>query len=500
MESFFTPVDEIEQIVQTLRSTFNSGVTRSPEFRTEQLRQLYKLAEENKQRICDAVSQDLHKPYAECLLSELGLVMNDCVHSIQHLDEWMAPQKPSVDFINKFDNCQIRYEPLGVVLIIGAWNYPIQLTLVPLVGAIAAGNCAILKPSELSPATAKLLAELIPKYLDPKAYAVVNGAVTETSELLNHRFDHILYTGSSNVGKIIMSAASKHLTPVTLELGGKSPCVVDENVDVKVAARRIAWGRFMNSGQTCIAPDYLLCHRAVQSNLVKELKAVLHEFYGSDPQTSPNYGRIVNERHFNRIKNLIDENKIAHGGKTDEKDMYIEPTILINVSPEDKSMQEEIFGPVLPIVPISSPEEAIAFINEREKPLALYVFSKNKKVVEQVLRNTSSGGAIANDVLMHAGVKELPFGGVGHSGTGAYHGKHSFDVFSHKRAVMVKSLGLEFLNKPRYPPYTDKNVKMVEKMLVKKLPQKAGYPYLKALIIAGVCILFARWLGFSFFK
>jgi len=356
-------------------------------------------------------------------------------------------------------------------LIIGAWNYPVQLTLVPLIGAIAAWNCVVLKPSEVSPHTAQLLANILPKYLDKQAYRVVNGGVAETTTLLEQKFDHILYTGNGNVGKIVMRAAAAHLTPVTLELGGKSPAIVDSNVNIVNAARRIAWGRFMNAGQTCIAPDYVLIKSGLERPFIDAVKATLDEFYGKDVQKSHDYCRIVNKTHFNRLKKVIETagGEKVIGGELNEEDRFIPPTVILNPDENSSVLRDEIFGPILPIVPIKSIDEAIRYVNDRDKPLALYVFSKDKKVIEKVLSNTTSGGAVANDTLMHATVPELPFGGVGPSGVGAYHGKHSFELFSHKKAVMVKDMGMEFLNDVRYPPYTPDKLKVILFLTTKKL-------------------------------
>ncbi|KGL85122.1 Fatty aldehyde dehydrogenase, partial [Tinamus guttatus] len=296
-------------------------------------------------------------------------------------------------------------------------------------------------------------------------YPVVTGGVAETTELLTHRFDHILYTGNSTVGKIVMAAAAKHLTPVTLELGGKSPCYIDKDCDLAVACR---WGKYMNCGQTCIAPDYVLCEPSIQAQVVENIKATLQEFYGHDVKSSPDYERIINKRHFQRVLALLEGQKIAHGGETDEASCFIAPTILTDVSPESKVMQEEIFGPILPIVPVKSVDEAIEFINSREKPLALYVFSNNKKLIQNMIAETSSGGVTANDVIMHSGIPDLPFGGVGHSGMGAYHGQHSFETFSHHRSCLIRDLKMEGTNKVRYPPGSQKKVDWAKFFLLQR--------------------------------
>jgi len=386
------------------------------------------------------------------------------------------------------------------VLIIGAWNYPIQLTLLPLVGALSAGNCVVLKPSEVSEHTAQVLADLLPKYLDPKAVAVVNGAVPETQEVLAQRFDKILYTGNGMVGRIILQAAAKHLTPCILELGGKSPAVVDRNCDIKVAARRIAWGKWMNCGQTCIAPDYVMCEKSIQADLVRELEAASHEFFSKDPKSSESYARIINGRHYTRIRGLMSAGTTVMGGEKecDEKDKYIPPTIITDIDDKAPIMKEEIFGPVLPIKTVDSIDSAIRFINDHDKPLALYVFSNDDKVCERVLTQTSSGGAIANDTLMHAGVPQLPFGGVGASGMGAYHGKLSFEAFSHQRAVMVKKLGMEGVNSIRYPPYSAKKLGWISWLSVEKVQTplaKARNFMLKAAVVCAVAAAILRVTG-----
>jgi len=486
----FTARETIPKIVREAREAFASDKTRPEAFRRQQLFNLAKLVDENEAQLCAAVEKDLRKPPAETSLMENGMILSDITLTLKNLSKWMKPQYVDAPLVNKFDNPQIRYEPLGVVLIIGAWNYPIQLTLVPLVGAIAAGNCVVIKPSELSPHTAQLIAELIPRYLDTTCFKVINGAVAETTAVLEEKFDHILYTGSGNVAKIVMAAAAKHLTPVTLELGGKSPAIVDKNVDLNVAGRRIAWGRFVNAGQTCIAPDYVLCPRELQPQLIKSIGDAVKEFYGGSPKDSRDFSRIVNVNHFNRVKNLLKDGKVALGGEVDEKELFIAPTVLTDVNPDSSLMQNEIFGPLLPIVDCDSIEAAIKFVNNRDKPLSLYVFSSNKRVIEEVLNRTSSGGAVANDCLMHAGVHSLPFGGVGPSGLGAYHGKFSFDLFSHKKAVLVKDLSLESVNALRYPPYTEKKLSWLKWLVLKKPSQSSSW-LVKLLVVIPVIVVSA---------
>ncbi|KAL1117945.1 hypothetical protein AAG570_004258 [Ranatra chinensis] len=390
--------------------------------------------------LANALATDLRKSKMESYITEINLVIGEIQNALDHLKSWMEPEKPKKNVMTLLDTLRIYNDPRGVVLIIGAWNYPVQLSLMPIIGAIAAGNCVILKPSEVANASAKALAELIPKYLDSECYSVVLGGVAETTELLKERFDYILYTGSSSVGKLVRSAANQYLTPVTLELGGKSPVYIDSTVDMSVAARRILWGKCINSGQTCIAPDYVLCTRDVQYMFVEEAKKVLQEFYGDNKKESPDLCRIINDKHFERLVDLMKDGEIAVGGGYDASDRFIEPTILTNVKPTDPIMQEEIFGPILPIMNVDNAYDAIKFINSRERPLTFYIFTTDKTVQSLMLDNTVSGSVCVNDTMLQFCVDTLPFGGVGQSGMGAYHGKYSFDTFTHKKSCLIKSL------------------------------------------------------------
>ncbi|HYL51007.1 MAG TPA: aldehyde dehydrogenase family protein, partial [Acidimicrobiia bacterium] len=348
-------------------------------------------------------------------------------------------------------------------LIIGPWNYPVQLVLAPLIGAIAAGNCAVLKPSEVAPHASRTLARILPEYLDPDAVAVVEGAVPETTALLAERFDHVFYTGNGAVGRIVMEAAAKHLTPVTLELGGKSPAIVDRHADVAVAARRIAWGKYVNAGQTCVAPDYVLVDAQLEDALLDRLRESVHQFYGADPRRSPDYARIVNDRHFERLQRLARDGEIVYGGEHDAASRYFAPTALRNVPVGASVMQEEIFGPILPVIPVADVTAAIDFVNEREKPLALYLFSESQAVQERVVEETTSGGVALNATMMHLAVAELPFGGVGPSGIGAYHGRAGFDTFSHKKSVLAKPTRID--PPIAYPPYTRLKEALIRRFL-----------------------------------
>ncbi|XP_023591297.1 aldehyde dehydrogenase family 3 member A2 isoform X3 [Trichechus manatus latirostris] len=442
--------------VQRARAAFRSGRSRPLQFRLQQLEALRRMVQERERDILEAIGADLCKSEFNAYGQEVISILGEIDHVLEKLPKWVTPKPAEKNLLTMLDEAYIHSEPLGVVLIIGAWNYPFVLTIQPLIGAIAAGNAVIIKPSEVSENTAKIVSKLLPQYLDQDLYVVINGGVKETTELLRQRFDHILYTGNTAVGKIVMEAAAKHLTPVTLELGGKSPCYVDKDCDLDIACRRITWGKYMNCGQTCIAPDYILCEPSLQSQIVQKIKETVKEFYGENVKESPDYERIINLHHFKRIINLLEGQKIAYGGETDEATCYIAPTVLTDVDPEAKVMQEEIFGPILPIVPVKNADEAIKFINDHEKPLAFYIFSRNNKLIKRMIDETSSGGVTGNDVIMHFTLSSLPFGGVGSSGIGAYHGKHSFDTFSHQRSCLLKSLKREgwilLKNDPVQPP------------------------------------------------
>ncbi len=490
-----TPVAQIAPTVERLRRGFDARKRNDIDARVGRLRALVRMCDENEQALCDALYSDLRKSAFEARLNEIDMVRNEAWLAISHLREWAAPEHVEKEGIQKLDTAYTLYDPLGVVLIIGAWNYPVQLVLVPLVGALAAGNTVVVKPSEMATRTAVALTALLPKYFSADDVAVVNGGVAETTELLAQRFDHILYTGNGRVGRIVMAAAAKNLTPVTLELGGKSPTYVDAGADVAVAARRIMWGRLLNSGQTCIAPDYCLAHHTVKAALLVEMKKAVEAFYGPDPKVSPDYGRIINEMHFKRIMALVPGGRVVFGGESDAAQRYIAPTVLDDVNLESPLMTEEIFGPLLPVVAVSGPDEAISFINARDKPLAMYVFSPSSAVADAFLARTSAGGVTINDCLLHISVETLPFGGVGCSGCGAYHGKLTFQTFSHKKAVLVKPTGMESANDLRYPPYTDDKLGWLRWLLARTGPSW-GLPswgslhaFVTFLLLAAVIVL-----------
>ena len=454
-------VDRIPEIVQRLRQTFDSGKTRSLDWRRGQLQAIHDMMATEGDVLVEALQADLRKPTLEAWAADIGAMKMESKSAIKSLKKWTRPER--IGLLPIPGRMRVIREPLGVVLIISPWNYPVQLLFSPLVGAIAAGNCALLKPSEVTPHTSAALASMLPKYLDSDAIVLVEGAVAETTALLEERWDHIFYTGNGTVGRIVMQAAAKNLTPVTLELGGKSPCIVDKNVDVKITAHRIAWGKFMNAGQTCIAPDYVLVHRDREEELIEALQSCVTEFYGDDPKASPDFARIVNERHHRRVARLIKDGTPAVGGECDEADCYVAPTVLRGVSAESAVMSEEIFGPVLPVLPIDDVEEAIAIVNKGEKPLALYLFTRNSKVEKEVLSRTSSGGVCVNGTIMQLMNPALPFGGVGESGMGAYHGRHSFETFSHRKSVLTRDM--RFDPKIMYPPYSSFRTKLVKRFL-----------------------------------
>ncbi len=452
--------ERIKKVIEAQREFFASGATLSYEFRREQLKKLQSALKEWEKPLCDALWKDLHKSPEEAILTEISIVGGEVKNHIKHLKKWMRHERRSTP-IKMMPSCsRIVSEPLGNTLIISPWNYPVQLLLNPLVGAISAGCTAILKPSPYVPETSATIEKMIKETFDEKYIAVVQGNRNVNSMLLDERFDLIFFTGSPALGKKVMQAAARNLTPVILELGGKSPCIVDKEADIKIAARRIAWGKTLNAGQTCIAPDYLLIHSSLSDIFAKAMQKELRRLHGEDIQKSKNFVRMVNDRAFERVSSYLKDGRIVFGGTTIAKERYIEPTLLADVSPHSPVMQEEIFGPILPMVTFEKLEEAILFVNEREKPLALYYFGNKKKGFE-VIKRTSSGGACINDTIMHIANENLPFGGVGNSGMGHYHGRNSFDAFSHKRAVVVTTTKLDLPF--RYMPY--KMFELVKKIL-----------------------------------
>ena len=458
-----TPIADIATIVDRARDAFERGVTRSVAGRRATLTRLRTLVVDHEQRLLDALAADFGKPAIEAWVTEIGFVLTDIDHTLAHLDRWVQPERVPTPMSFQPGSSRIVREPLGVVCVIAPWNYPVQLLLVPLVAAIAAGNAVAAKPSELAPSTSDALAALLNDLADP-AIAVIEGGVAETTALLEQRFDHILYTGNSRVARVVMRAAAEHLTPVTLELGGKSPAIVSEHANLAVAAKRIAWAKFLNAGQTCIAPDYVLVQPSVHDELVRRIGDAIVEFYGTDPATSPDFARIVNDAHFHRIEKLLDSGTTAVGGDTDADLRYIAPTVLTDVTRDEPVMGEEIFGPVLPVLTIDSIDDAVAFVNADDKPLALYVFTEDEDEVDRVLANTSSGGVCVNAALFQVSNPHLPFGGVGESGTGAYHGEFGFETFSHRRAVYERSTRID--PPILYPPYTQSKQRLLRRALM----------------------------------
>jgi aldehyde dehydrogenase (NAD+) len=444
----------VADTVARLRQTFDRGTTKPVAWRLRQLRALKQLLLERGGELERALATDLGKSGTEAQITEIGLLVGEIDHTLKHLKRWVRPRRVAVPLTLAPASASVVAEPVGVVLVIGPWNYPVQLCIGPVIGALAAGDAVLLKPSELAPATSAALARLLPEYLDDRAVAVVEGDAEVATALLAEQFDHIFYTGGAAVGKVVARAAAEHLTPITLELGGKSPVYVDDTVDLADAARRIVWGKLMNAGQTCVAPDYLLATRSVADRLVPYLRDAIAALYGPDPADSADYGRIISDRHFARVSGLLDGLEPALGGEVDASERYIAPTVVNGVDASASIMQEEIFGPILPILHVSGLEQAIAHIRAGEKPLALYVFSDDRATRKRFTRDTSSGALAFGVPAAHLLVPGLPFGGVGASGMGAYHGRHSFDTFSHAKAVFSKPLSPDTLSLV-YPPFTE---------------------------------------------
>jgi aldehyde dehydrogenase (NAD+) len=445
---------DFRALVSCHRDYFRSGVTRSLEWRANQLTALKAMMRDHADDFYAALWTDLRRNRVDCDLTDVKYIADEVDHVLAHLRDWMKPRPVTTPFMLVPSHAQVRFDPLGVGLIIGTWNYPLMLTLSPLIAAISGGNTAVIKPSEVAAATAEVIARRVPEYLDHGAFSVVLGAAPETTALLEQQWDHIFFTGGTTVARIVMTAAAKTLTPVVLELGGKSPAVVHSSADIRVATRRIAHGRWNNAGQTCTAPDYVLVASNVLGSFLEQLRETMTEFYGEDPQKSADYGRIINLHHFDRLTGLLASGHIYHGGQYDRADRYIAPTVLVNVSPDSPAMLEEVFGPILPVIEVGNVQEVIDFINARPSPLGLYVFAEDQTVAEHILDSTASGDAVVNDCTLHPIIHDLPFGGVGKSGMGKYHGEWGFRTYTNARGVLYHSTRLDL--GVRYPPY-DRN-------------------------------------------
>ncbi len=454
---------DMTSVADTLRTAFDQGLTRPLAWRRHQLEQMLKMLEENEDEFLAALATDLGKPAVEGFVTDVAFVTSEVKAMLKNLKKWNKPRRVGTPLVALPARSQLRPEPVGVVLVIAPWNYPVQLLLVPVAGAIAAGNAVVMKPSEVSAATSALLGRLVPRYMDRSAIAIVEGGVPETTELLEQRFDHIFYTGNGTVGRVVMSAAVKNLTPVTLELGGKSPVIIDESANLRVAARRVAWGKWLNAGQTCVAPDYVLIGSAVKDAFIDELRTAITDFYGADPEQSDSYGRIISPRHFDRLVSLMAGGTPVIGGNVDVVTRFIAPTVLIDVDLTSRLMDEEIFGPILPIIEVESTSDAIAYVNAHPHPLALYVFAEKKRVIAEVLDRTTAGGVTVNGTIMHLTNPKLPFGGIGESGMGSYHGESGVRLFQHQKPVLTR--GTKMDPSLAYPPYTDRKAKIFRKVL-----------------------------------
>lgn len=486
-----------EEFLDNARCAFASGITKNIIFRREQLKQLYKLLDDNEAEFVEALRSDLKKPRFESVMTEVDFVLNDIRSALNNLDSWTKPKPVSRCFVTIVDDNYIYYEPYGVVLVLGAWNYPVQLSFSPLVGAIAAGNACLIKPSEIAPATASLIQKLLPIYLNKEAYSCILGDGSCAQALVaSPKIDYVFFTGSSEIGKVIYQTASANLTPCTLEMGGKSPVYIDEltylnrkngkfnDALFQTTVRRILWGKYLNTGQTCVAPDYVLCTRLIAEKFMKVAVKIIQQFYGDSPIKNQDYGRIVSSRHYQRITKMLKaqleiQRKDQTGMLTviggdfrldNLNNYYIEPTIVVCSSFAEPLMQSEIFGPILPIVPVSSEFDAISLINSRDKPLSMYIFSNRKKLIDKFQFETSSGSICVNDTVLHLVAEALPFGGVGKSGIGAYHGKHSFKTFSHQKSVLIRGFNpiIEWVAKKRYPPYSENHLKRMLRLLKRR--------------------------------
>lgn len=452
----------IQEKIKRQNAFFNSNQTKDVTYRIKHLKKLREEIQKKEKEIIEALYEDLGKSYFEAYSSEVGFLLESLDYTIKNLKKWTKPKRKRSPLFMPISKSKIFYEPLGVILVIGPFNYPFQLVIEPLIGAIAAGNTCLLKPSEKTAHTNQILQEIIEEVFEPEYVDVICGGKEVVTELIHSEVQHIFFTGSANVGKVIMEAASKQLIPVTLELGGKSPTIVHKDADIEKAASRIVWGKYYNVGQTCIAPDYVYVHQSIKAKFLEAIQKKIIEFYGVDAFSSSDYGRIIDEEAFNRLMELIDASKIYHGGEVDRNRLKIAPTVLTEVNWADAVMQEEIFGPILPVLSYENLEETLALVKNKPKPLAFYFFSENKTLQKHVIESLPFGGGCINDTISHVTSPRLPFGGIGSSGMGAYHGKESFFTFSHKKAIMKKSTHLDI--KAMYPPYKGK-LKWLKKIM-----------------------------------
>lgn len=456
-------IGPIVELKSKLDAYFCSGATKSLAWRKRQLNAFLQMLKAEEKSICAALQQDLRKSSEEAFLTEVGYLIKDVKHLLKNVEKWMKAKSVGTPMLAAPGKSFIKPEALGTCLVIGAWNYPVQLSLSPMLAAISAGNCVIVKPSELAPTTSSLIATLLPKYLDMNAVGVVEGGKEPTSALLALPFDKIFYTGGETVGKIVMKAAAHHLTPVTLELGGKSPCIVDKNINLETACNRIVWGKLMNAGQTCIAPDYLMVHQSNLDNVIDALKKVIIKQYKKNVVKNKSYGRIINQKHCERLVGYLKDQNIVFGGEYDIEQKFIAPTIVLNPSPDSPLMQEEIFGPIIPVLSFSGRSDMLSFIKARAKPLAAYVFTDDKEFEQRFVDQISAGSICINDTCVFMLNPELPFGGIGISGMGRYHGKFGFDSFSHQKSILRRSFSFE--NSLRYMPFNRFKLWILRKFL-----------------------------------
>jgi aldehyde dehydrogenase (NAD+) len=452
---------EIQEIVSNQKKFFKTQQTKNTAFRKMNLEKLKDLIIKNENLLYEAIAKDFGKSKFDTFTTEISFVLNDINYYLKNLQSLSSPKKVSTNLVNQIGKSRIHSEPLGNILVIGAWNYPYQLSLSPVIAALAAGNCCILKPSEIAENTMKVMSKIINENFPSEYLYVYEGGIDETTELLKLKFDKIFFTGSTKVGKIVYKAAAENLTPATLELGGKSPAIISKEANLEIAAKRIVWGKFLNAGQTCVAPDYILVEKSVQEPFLQLLKKYIGKFnYQAD---SENYTKIINQKNFERLIKLIDKDKIYLGGNSNEEKLYIEPTILTNINWDDEVMQEEIFGPILPVLSFTDFNLTLNEVLEHEKPLAAYLFTNNSEEKENFMNTLSFGGGCINDVIMHLGNENLPFGGVGSSGIGNYHGKFGFETFSHQKAILEKAIWGE--PNIKYPPYSDKKFSWIRRFL-----------------------------------